>query len=214
MLYIDLGKKDYVNALSIMIKTVSERAKGNIGDVIFFCEHSPIYTVGKSGKDYPDTIDGIKVYRVNRGGDITFHGPGQVVGYPIIKLDDRKLRLTDHIKIMEEAIINVLSEFGLNARWIKGHAGVWVDNKKVASIGVAVDRWVTYHGFALNVNIDLSYFEKINPCGLDPIVITSISKETGKNIEVDDVKKRLRNSLEELYGEPLLITKDSSILSL
>lgn len=201
----DLGRIEYVNAMNIMIEALKRRAKGSIGDLIIFCEHSPVYTVGKAGATYPNEINGIPVYKVERGGDITFHGPEQIVGYPIIKLDERRLRLTDHIRIMEEAIINVLRDYGLKARWIKGHAGVWVENRKIASIGIAVDKWVTYHGFAFNINTDLSYFSSINPCGLDASVITSLEKELGKKTALSLVRKQLINEFEELYGEEMVL---------
>ncbi|MEM2339120.1 MAG: lipoyl(octanoyl) transferase LipB, partial [Nitrososphaerales archaeon] len=138
------------------------------------------------------------------GGDVTYHGPGQLVGYLILNLEESKLDIHNLIRGLEETLIQTVSNFGINAERIDGHAGVWVKGKKLASIGIAIDHWVTYHGFALNVNTDLNYFMLIKPCGLDGKIMTSMEKILGKKVEMNDVKERLKESFSKVFHRRLI----------
>lgn len=175
-------------------------------------EHPPVYTLGKSGNEdnmliKPEFLDqvGAKFYRINRGGDITFHGPGQLVGYPIIDLEYYRSGIREYIRKMEEAIVLTVAAFGLEAGRKEGATGVWLDahaperSRKICSIGVRVSRFVTMHGFALNVNTDLRYFSYINPCGFASSVVTSMEKELGKRVDMDHVRAILKERFNALF---------------
>jgi lipoyl(octanoyl) transferase len=164
-------------------------------------EHPHVYTLGKSGDEQNMLIQGdflkkidATFYKINRGGDITYHGPGQLVGYPVIDLEYFRIGIREYIQKMEDAIIDTLAEYGLEGSRREGATGVWLDAahkvraRKICAIGVRVSRSVTMHGFALNVNTDLRYFNYINPCGFDPGSVTSIQQETGRRLEMDEVK--------------------------
>ena len=178
----DLGALPYREALALQEAMVQARASGAIGDWLLFPEHPPVLTVGRGGtegslKADPESLKrlGIEVFEVTRGGDITWHGPGQLVGYPIIDLDARGRDLHVFLRGLEQSIEKTLLEFGIESRTVPGRTGVWVDEAKIASIGIAVRRWVSYHGFALNVAPDLGFFDLIHPCGLRGIRMTSIA---------------------------------------
>ena len=180
---------------------------------LIFCQHPHVYTLGKSGKDANLLINedflkskGATLYRINRGGDITYHGPGQVVGYPILDLDNFGVSIKSYIFQIEEVIIKTLSQFGITATRSEGATGVWLDAdhpakaRKICAIGVRTSHWVSMHGFALNVNTDLNYFEYIVPCGIQGKGVTSIQKELGKPIEISEVHDLLRISFQEVFG--------------
>ncbi len=198
MMYIRiLGPIEYHYTLIMMKKTLRMRIRGSIGDHIYFLEHKPVITLGRDG-----SLDNIiapymdmPIFYVKRGGDVTLHSPGQLVVYPIVKLDERGFSLPDFIKILEEAVINVLSEYGLEGYWKKGTAGVWVGEKKIASIGIAVDHWTAYHGLAFNVNNDLKLFKAIRPCGLDPMAMTSLEVELGSEVDFEEVFRKMVRSI-------------------
>lgn len=179
------------------------------------CEHNPVYTLGKSG-----TIDNlllneqelnenhIEYFKINRGGDITYHGPGQITGYPILDLDCFFTDVHKYVRTIEEIIIRVLNHYNINGSRIKGFTGVWVKSedpelphRKIAAIGVHLSRWVTMHGFALNVNTDLSYFDNIIPCGIvdEDKTITSIENEVGKYIDMNEVRELLKINFAQLF---------------
>jgi lipoyl(octanoyl) transferase len=184
---------------------------------ILFCEHRPpVYTLGKSGdmshlllNEEELMARNIHFHKINRGGDITFHGPGQITGYPILDLDFIYTDIHKYIRDMEEAIIKTISHYGLKGDRIDGYTGVWIkgdntnmQNRKICAIGVHLSRWVTMHGFALNVNTDLSYFDNIIPCGIndEDKSVTSISKEIGHILDINEVKRILLNELISIYG--------------
>ncbi|MCL4356237.1 MAG: lipoyl(octanoyl) transferase LipB [Nitrososphaerota archaeon] len=184
----DLGTVEYGKALKFQKALAVRRAKGEIPDSLILVEHPHVVTLGR--KTTPDNFkpQSIPVFQVERGGDATYHGPGQLVGYPIFLLNDHDVRR--HVRSIEEAIIRSAAAYGIEGRLLEGHPGVWVSGKKLASIGVAVADWVSYHGFALNVNTDLSYFELIRPCGLDPSTMTSMQKMLGRRLPFEEVKAR------------------------
>ena len=187
-----LGKVPYRKALEIQLKLLEMRMNGEIGDTLLLLEHPPTFTIGRRGnmgnllaaKNYLSKA-GIHFEVISRGGDITYHGPGQLVGYPIMDLNGMGRDVHKYLRNLEETIIVSLRDFGIRGRRIKGITGVWTKWHKIASIGVGVRRWVTYHGFALNVNTDLSYFDMIVPCGIENVKMTSIQRWLAKNEEID-----------------------------
>jgi lipoyl(octanoyl) transferase len=181
-------------------------------DHLFFVEHPHVYTLGKSGdiahllldEDALAKVDA-RYYAINRGGDITYHGPGQIVGYPIFDLDHFFSDIHKYLRYLEEAIIRTLADYGIKASRIDGLTGVWLDAelgpkaRKIAALGVKCSRWVTMHGFAFNVNADLSYFNHIIPCGITDKAVTSMHLELGRSLDIEEVKGRLKHHLAEVF---------------
>jgi len=185
---LDFGRMEYGKALRLQKELVAMRAKGEIPDTLVLVEHDHVITLGRKTTPANFKTQEIPVFEVERGGDATYHGPGQLVGYPIVLLTDHDVRR--HVRNMEEAIIRSARAYGIEGERLEGHPGIWVGGRKLASIGVAVTDWVTYHGFALNVNTDLSFFEHIRPCGLDPSAMTSMQRIKGEPVPFDEVKAR------------------------
>ncbi len=187
---VDLGHTRYKDAWDIQKHLVGLRAEKRIPDCLLMTEHEPVITMGRAtqpknllcSRDYLQE-HGIDLFSIERGGDITFHGPGQLIVYPIIDLNERGRDLHQYLRDLEKVTISSLGELGLEAESKKGLTGVWVDNQKVAAIGVAVSRWVTYHGLALNVNPDLDYFKLINPCGITQYPVGSVTSLLGREID-------------------------------
>ena len=185
---------------------------------LLLCEHPPVYTLGKSGKPEHLLLDeaglkqhGATFHRINRGGDITYHGPGQLVGYPIFDLDNFFTDIHRYLRLLEEAVIRTLADYNLVAGRIPGLTGVWLDAepgapnpRKICAMGVKCSRWVTMHGFALNVNTDLNYFNHIIPCGIDDKAVTSLQQEVGHSVSLDEVAARLVPHLATLFGAPVV----------
>ncbi|MBG8553192.1 lipoyl(octanoyl) transferase LipB [Hymenobacter guriensis] len=207
-------------AATLALKT-RNRAAAEAGELpvstpnhLLLCQHPPVYTLGKSGKPEHLLLDesalaahGATFHRINRGGDITFHGPGQLVGYPILDLDNFFTDIHRYLRVLEEAVIRTLAEYGLAAGRIAGLTGVWLDfevgapnPRKICAMGVKCSRWVTMHGFALNVNTDLTYFGYIVPCGITDKAVTSMQRELGREIPVTEVENRLLPHLATLLG--------------
>ena len=178
---------------------------------LIFCEHPHVYTLGKSGDEKNLLVNedylksrGATFHKINRGGDITYHGPGQIVGYPIIDLDNFFTDIHKYLRFLEEAVIMTLKEYGLASERSPGETGVWFDvgtskARKICALGVKSSRWVTMHGFAFNVNSDLSYFGNIIPCGISDKSVTSLQKELGKEVDMNEVKNKLKVHLIELF---------------
>jgi lipoate-protein ligase B len=194
----DFGRMEYGRALGLQKELAAMRAKGEIPDALILVEHDHVITLGRKTTPANFKPQDIPVFEVERGGDATYHGPGQLVGYPIVLLADHDVRR--HVRKMEEAIIRTARAFGVEGERLEGHPGIWVGGKKLASIGVAVADWVTYHGFALNVNTDLSYFEQIRPCGLDPSTMTSMQRIKGEPLPFDGVKARFAREYSTVTG--------------
>lgn len=189
----------------------------NIPHHLLLVEHSPVYTLGKSGKTEHILISpeemaarGIDYFHINRGGDITFHGPQQVVGYPIMDLEQFKTDLGWYLRSLEEVIILTMADYGLKGDRSKGETGVWLDpdipgmERKICAMGIKCSRWITMHGFAFNINTDLSYFDHIVPCGIVGKQVTSLQKELGRDVDFEEVKNRLKKHFEEVFGVKLL----------
>jgi lipoyl(octanoyl) transferase len=178
---------------------------------LIFCEHPHVYTLGKSGDEKNLLVNedylksrGATFHKINRGGDITYHGPGQIVGYPILDLDNFFTDIHKYLRFLEEAVILTLKEYGLESERSPGETGVWFDvgtpkARKICALGVKSSRWVTMHGFAFNVNSDLSYFGNIIPCGITDKSVTSLQKELGKEINMNEVRNKLKAHLVELF---------------
>lgn len=208
----DLGSMSYAEALSIQHKLEGQRKAGEIPDQLLFVEHPHVITLGRNGHlenllASPDILDrtGISFHHSNRGGDVTYHGPGQIVGYPIFDLRDWKRDVGAYVRAVEQAIIDTLADFGIAAGRLAGTTGVWVEGKKIAAIGIHISRWITTHGFALNHTTDLTYFQYIVPCGLTKPV-TSM-RELGSTASREEVTGALaRHFVEQFQLElaPLL----------
>ncbi len=184
---------------------------------LLFVEHLPVFTLGKSGhkenvliSDEEMEQKGIEYFHINRGGDITFHGPQQIVGYPILDLDNFKPDLGWYLRSLEEVIILTLADYGIEAGRSKGETGVWIDadipgrERKICAMGIKCSRWVTMHGFAFNVNTDLAYFSYIVPCGIENKQVTSLEKELGYKLDMEEVKQKVKQHFEQVFNARLL----------
>jgi lipoyl(octanoyl) transferase len=214
--YIDWGIVEYnaawQNQEELFNATIQSKINGlTTNNYLIFCEHPHVYTLGKSGDEHNMLLNYIQLQaknatfvHSNRGGDITYHGPGQIVGYPIFDLANFGIGLKQYIFRIEEAIINTLSTYNIISHRLDGATGVWLDVgkptcRKICAIGVRSSRFITMHGFALNINTDLTYFGHINPCGFIDKGVTSLQKELGKMIDMDELKTRLRKEIEQQF---------------
>ena len=218
----DLGLIDYKEAWDYQEKRFNEildvkknNRKKNRQDptlsYLLFCEHPHVYTLGKSGDENNLLVNedylksrGATFYKINRGGDITYHGPGQIVGYPILDLDNFFTDIHKYLRYLEEAVILTLADYGIESTRSDGETGVWLDvggekARKICALGVRSSRWVTMHGFAFNVNCDLSYFGNIIPCGIVDKSVTSMQKELRKEVDMQEVKHKLKGHLKKLF---------------
>jgi lipoyl(octanoyl) transferase len=225
--YIDWGLTDYQVAwdkqevlfnetVALKTKNRTENTQIPTSNYLVFCEHPHVYTLGKSGK--PENLllneKGLlekkaTYYKINRGGDITYHGPGQIVGYPILDLDHFFTDIHLYLRTLEEAVILTLADYDLTAGRYPGYTGVWLDAdnekaRKICAMGVRCSRWVTMHGFAFNVNTDLNYFKHIVPCGIDDKDVTSMQRELGFVLDIAEVKAKLKNHIAALFGMELI----------
>ncbi len=225
VIFRDLGKIDYKKCWDYQEElfgaTIAQKiANRNLGleeqlptqSYLLFCEHPHVYTLGKSGAASHLLIDENELtrkdavfYKINRGGDITYHGPGQLVGYPILDLDNFFTDIHKYLRLLEEMVILMLAEYGIIAGRFPGYTGVWLDPedpmkaRKICAMGVRCSRWVTMHGFALNINADLSYFNSIVPCGIADKAVTSMHKELGRPIDMKDVNVKLKKHFTSLF---------------
>lgn len=203
---INLGIEPYKEIWDYQHKLHNLRLNGKISDVLILLEHSNVYTLGKVAKREhllisPQKLieEKIDLFEIDRGGDITYHGPGQIVGYPIIKLDDLYQDLHRYLRELEEVIIQTLKDYNVEAYRIPGLTGVWVNDEKICAMGIKVSRWITMHGFAFNVNTDLSYFDKIVPCGIKDKGVTSLQKILNQEINIEEVKKNLAGKFMKIF---------------
>ena len=203
-----LGVVPYEPALKLQQRVAQARAEGFIPDVVLLLQHPPVFTVGRfrGEKDIivpPEVLtqNGIDVFHTNRGGSITYHGPGQLVSYPVLNLKENGLGVREYIGRLEEVIIKLLLTLGIQGHRVAEYpGGVWVGDKKICSVGIHVSHYITRHGLALNVNTDLQYFEYINPCGIKGHVMTSISKILGNPVEPEDIIEAFLDSFSETFG--------------
>jgi lipoate-protein ligase B len=200
---IDLGTREFGEVWALQRELVAARQKDEIPDTLLFVEHPHVITAGRSAhRENLLATDDLPIFEIERGGDVTYHGPGQLVGYPIFLLRQEERDLHRYLRNLEEALIRALQRFELQGERKPGWTGVWTTGgaRKLASIGVAVKRWVTLHGFALNVSTDLSRFSAINPCGLDAAVMGSMAGELGRPVGIDAVKNAVRETFAEVFG--------------
>ncbi|MDB4250866.1 lipoyl(octanoyl) transferase LipB [Flavobacteriales bacterium] len=207
----DFQEELFAEILAVKSSNRKENKTISTKNHLIFCEHPHVYTLGKSGDEKNLLVNedylksrGATFHRINRGGDITYHGPGQIVGYPILDLDNFFTDIHKYLRFLEEAVIMTLKEYGLASERSPGETGVWFDvgtskARKICALGVKSSRWVTMHGFAFNVNSDLSYFGNIIPCGITDKSVTSLQKELGKEINMNEVKNKLKAHLIELF---------------
>ncbi len=199
----NLGLIDFHAAYAIQERLVAQVASGEAPETLLLLEHPPVYTIGSGGSEANVLDPAISVVRTNRGGDVTWHGPGQLVGYPVIDLGRRGRDLHRYLRFLEELSIRVAGEFGVAARRVPGKTGIWTDRGKLASIGVGVRRWVAMHGFALNVAPDLEPFARINPCGMAGCPVTSLAREADAEPTVAEVAARVECLFPHLLNELL-----------
>lgn len=226
----DLGLMEYKAAWDLQEKLLHENvavksdSNSNSADTthyLLFTEHPPVYTLGKSGNksnvlmsDEELAANNISFFHINRGGDITFHGPGQIVGYPILDLEKFYTDIGRYLRNIEEVIILTLADYGIKGDRSKGETGVWLDpdvpgkERKICAIGVRCSRWVTMHGFAFNVNTDLSYFNNIIPCGIANKQVTSLSKELGREMDINEVKEKVKRNFEKIFEAEIVKQAD------
>ena len=192
---LDLGKSDYKEAWKLQRKLQSQRISGEINDQLLLVEHFPVYTLGKNAPTehlLNNKSDNISIVQSDRGGNVTFHGPGQLVGYPILDLNNYKKSITWYMRELEKLIINTLNDYHIKAERKKGLTGVWVNDKKIAAFGVRISRWVTMHGFSLNINPDLKYYQGIIPCGISQYGVTSMANILGDSApKMSEIKKKI-----------------------
>ncbi|MEQ1920557.1 MAG: lipoyl(octanoyl) transferase LipB [Elusimicrobiota bacterium] len=200
MLVRDLGLKDYAEVWTLQRKLVFERGEGKIPDTVLLCQHHPVYTIGRSSKQPVPKALPYPVHTIERGGDLTWHGLGQLVGYPIFHLPGLGLKPRSYLSALEAVLIEAISPFGVKATTTKGFTGLWVGRKKLASIGVAVRRGVAYHGFALNMNNSLAAFKLIHPCKLEAEVMTSMANLLGSNVDEAAVTKAVGQAMLHYFG--------------
>ena len=207
----DLQEELFAEILAVKSSNKKENKTVETKNHLIFCEHPHVYTLGKSGDEKNLLVNedylksrGATFHKINRGGDITYHGPGQLVGYPILDLDNFFTDIHKYLRFLEEAVILTLKEYGLESERSPGETGVWFDvgtpkARKICALGVKSSRWVTMHGFAFNINSDLSYFGNIIPCGIIDKSVTSLQKELGKEMDMREVKNKVKSHLIELF---------------
>jgi lipoate-protein ligase B len=205
-----LGRVEYGDAWALQQRLAEARRAGQIEDTLILLEHPHVYTLGRRADEAHVLADparlaaiGATLFRIDRGGDVTYHGPGQIVGYPILDLKQRGADVHQYVRDVEETIIRTLADYGIESGRSEVNAGVWVGDEKIAAIGVKVAHWVTSHGFALNVDPDLAYFREIVPCGLHEKGVTSMSRLLGRRVDPDEVATRLARRFAEVFGYAL-----------
>lgn len=202
------GLTDYAGCWDLQKEMVRRRKADEIGDTLLLVEHPPVYTLGRSAKDdsnlgvgeeYLRSL-GAEVFRIDRGGDVTFHGPGQIVGYPILRLKNRDTHR--YLRDLEDLLIEVLSDYGLEGWHHPDYTGVWVGENKIAAIGVKFSSgWITSHGFALNVGTDLAWFDRVTPCGIREFGVTSLQRELGREVPQEEVEQKIVARFMQRFGE-------------
>ncbi|MBA7620607.1 Octanoyltransferase [subsurface metagenome] len=212
----DLGLVDYHKGLLLQERLLNSRKCGAIADVLLLLQHPSVFTMGRSGiveniivPEETLVKEGIPVFHTNRGGDVTYHGPGQLVGYPILNLREDGLTVRQYVWDLEEIVIRTLADFGIGGQRISGRRGVWVGRQKICALGLRISREVSMHGFALNVNTNLKYFTYIIPCGITGVSITSVSKLLSHEVEIGEIQENLLRHFSQVfrltleYGERL-----------
>ena len=197
----DLKRKNYLDTLKIQESLRNQVLENDSNNFLIIVEHDHVYTLGKNANSSNVLNRICEIIPTQRGGDVTYHGPGQLVAYPIINLKKRKIGVKSYVAMIEKLISNILFDYGLKPHVPIKETGVWIDNRKIASIGIHVSRGVTMHGLAINVNTDLSYFDNIISCGIEGVKMTSMDKELGKKIRMNDIKKSLITHFNQIFKD-------------
>jgi len=207
VLVLNLGLEPYDWALDLQHRLVRARREGRVEDVLILLEHEPVITIGRHGDEGHILVpreelaaEGIEVYRVERGGDVTYHGPGQLVGYPILDLRCHRRDVGWYMHSLEEVLIRTLEDFGIAAERLEGIIGVWVKEAKIAALGARIENWITYHGFALNVDPQMAHFQLIVPCGIGDRGVTSMRKVLGHPVDLDSVRRHLAQHFADVFA--------------
>ena len=195
----DLKRKNFLDTLQIQESLRNKVLKNNTDNYLILVEHDHVYTLGKNANSNNILNSTCEIIQTQRGGDVTYHGPGQLVAYPIINLKKKKIGVKNYISMIEKLISNILIDYNLEPQILKEETGVWVQDKKIASIGIHVTRGVTMHGLAINVNTDLSYFDNIISCGIQGVKMTSLDKELVKKIRMNDINKSLITHFNQIF---------------
>ena len=205
----DLGVVDYGAALDLQTAMVAARLENKIGDTLLLMEHPHVFTLGRGADDRFIVTNPARVptYRVSRGGQVTYHGPGQLIGYPILKLEGPARDVTRYLRSLEDAMVDALREFGVDANRRAGLTGIWIGQRKIASIGVGLRRWVTYHGFAVNISTDLSFFDSIVPCGIEGCRMTSICQLRDAQISMREFSASMQRSFARVFGYDTIVAQ-------
>ena len=204
---IDLGLQPYRPVWELQQELQKKRIAQQIPDTLIFVEHNPVYTIGKNGSDLHVIassdflqLHDIEVVQVDRGGDVTYHGPGQLVGYPIFDLHQHKQSISWYMRSLEEVFIEVLNQYNLHGERSEGYTGVWIKDEKITALGVRISRWVTMHGFAFNVNTNLSHFGGIIPCGIFQYGVTSLQKAINQSVDMEEVKQFVIEAFQKVFN--------------
>ena len=205
----DLGIVDYDDALAMQSGMLAARIEGSVGDTLLMMEHPHVFTLGRGADErfIVANAEGVPIRRVSRGGEVTYHGPGQLIGYPILKLEGSDRDVTKYLRSLEGAMIDALAKFGIDAGRRDAMTGVWVGARKIASIGVGIRRWTTWHGFAMNVSTDLSYFDSIVPCGIEGCRMTSVSELTNRAVSVREFAAMMRESFASTFSFSEIVSR-------
>ncbi|MEY4579191.1 MAG: hypothetical protein RL701_3894 [Pseudomonadota bacterium] len=210
---VDLGRRDYKSVLALQEQTHAARIRGEIPDTLLLVEHDAVITMGRASK--PEHIlvpvdllaaRGIEVHEIGRGGDVTYHGPGQLVAYPILDLRPDRCDVRRYVRHLEQVMLQVATSFGLESQRVEGKTGAFCGDGKYGALGVRISRWVTMHGIAINVSTDLNAFSLIVPCGLADTAVTSLSRETGRDITMDEARERTQQQFADVFGYKLTPT--------
>ncbi|MFA5145789.1 MAG: lipoyl(octanoyl) transferase LipB [Candidatus Omnitrophota bacterium] len=204
---IDLGMTGYEECYKVQREFCNRRKLGEIADSLIIAEHMPVFTLGRLAKEENLLVDretlksqGIKVLDVDRGGDVTFHGPGQIVLYPILNLKERKTDLHRYMRDIEEGVLTFLKYYAVSGHRINGRTGVWVGDRKISFIGIAARDWITYHGVSINIDVDLRFFSMIRPCGLSGIKVANLNTVSAKPVLLADAKHRIASCFADIFG--------------
>jgi lipoate-protein ligase B len=207
---VELGRRDYASVLALQEQAHAARIRGDVPDTLFLVEHDPVITLGRAAKQEhvlasPEHLRerGIELHEIGRGGDVTYHGPGQLVAYPIFDLKPDRCDVRRYVRSLEQVMLQVAESYGLTPQRIEGMTGAFVDQRKYGALGVRISRWVTMHGIAINVSTDLDAFSLIVPCGLRTTTVTSLGRETGREITLADAQARVVEQFVEVFGYKL-----------
>ncbi|HET8937234.1 MAG TPA: lipoyl(octanoyl) transferase LipB [Polyangiales bacterium] len=207
---IELGRRDYASVLALQEETHAARARGELPDTLLLVEHDPVITLGRAAKQEhvlatPEHLKtlGIELHEIGRGGDVTYHGPGQLVVYPILDLKPDRCDVRRYVRSLEQVMLQVAESYGLTPQRIEGMTGAFCDQRKYGALGVRISRWVTMHGIAINVSTDLDAFSLIVPCGLRTTSVTSLSREAGREISLADAQARTTEQFAQVFGYKL-----------